>query len=464
MALTYKTVITNAIKGFNDIQSKLATLTDLGISAVSSSTTSGVTTVSNSITPTNMVDAIGKVATIKKSDGSFISGKVTYRGSANATVNPTISRSENIVTVTFSKSLAGAGYYTGGTISNGTSNTLTIPAGSITATPSVSQKTYDGTSTTALSTDILQTTAPSSYYKITMDPSVSISIGTDGYHSASVGTRTAASGTTLTRYIQKGSVTSSISGTNPTVTPSTSISGTIANYGITTEKPTSGTDGTNYLTITPGGSSNSQTFTAGMTFTAGYIASKGTEGTKSVSATVSTSGTKHYIPIVTPAFGGGVVTSNAALANSQTNATLTTSTTSGIAITATSSGSSTAVLYNGAKQGLINISDNTQALAAKTSATTANSATKYLSSITVASSNTLTSVTNNGTITTLNGTGTISTQSGSQSVTSNTGTITVGTNTGTVQVTTPSTGTVKYTANWIIVKDSSGNLTFTYSA
>lgn len=38
--ITYKTVIANAIKGFNDIQDKLATA-DLGIDAVSINNTTG---------------------------------------------------------------------------------------------------------------------------------------------------------------------------------------------------------------------------------------------------------------------------------------------------------------------------------------------------------------------------------------------------------------------------------------
>ena len=200
-----------------------------------------------------------------------------------------------------------------------------------------------------------------------------------------------------THYIKAGSVSSSVSGTNPSATGKLTVSGTKANYGFTTTKP-SGTDGTNYLTLTPGATAGSaQTFTANMSLTAGWVAAKGTEGTKSVSASVS-DGTLEYIPIVTPAFDGGGLTGDD-ISGTQTKGSVTiaedgtffNSTGYGITTTkpsgtdgtnyltvheshSTDSGSVTgsttitraAVLYNGAKKGLISIADDTQALASDT--------------------------------------------------------------------------------------------------
>ena len=434
MALTYKTVITNAIKGFNDIQSKLATLTDLGISPVSSSTTSGITTVSNSITPANMVDAIGRVATIKKPDGSFISGRVTYRGDASSTVNPEVSQNGATITASYSKSLVGAGYYTGGTISG--SVTYTIPSGSVTITSSVSQSTFDGSSTTALSTDILLSSAPTSYYKVVMTPGSEKSVSAGYVTNSDVSLN---SGLTVTKYIKKGSVSSSVSGNNPTVTPSVAIT-KAADYGFVTTAP-SGTDGTNFLTINPGGSSNTQTFTSSMSFTAGYIKSKGTEGTKSVTASIA-AGTNYYVPIVSVTHAGG----GASIKSSSTSATASgltitdTDTDPGSGIYISTSGSATpkraAVTYTNAK-GVIAAHSGTTALsAADGSATTLTGNKYYVTEVSVPSGKTLSKVTNAGTITTLTGTGTIGTQSGTQTVTSNTGTITTTTNNGTVTVTT----------------------------
>ena len=75
--VTYKTVIKTAIDGFNGIQEALSELTDLGITNVSK--TNNI--VKGSITPNEMRLAIGKVATIPQSGGSFVTGHVdTYDG------------------------------------------------------------------------------------------------------------------------------------------------------------------------------------------------------------------------------------------------------------------------------------------------------------------------------------------------------------------------------------------------
>lgn len=66
--VTYKTVIYNAIKGFNDIQNTLSNLSDLSIAATSGG--------NNAIAVNDIVRNINKCATVKKNDGSFVVGKI----------------------------------------------------------------------------------------------------------------------------------------------------------------------------------------------------------------------------------------------------------------------------------------------------------------------------------------------------------------------------------------------------
>lgn len=69
---TFKTVINNAIEGFNSIQKTLSTFSDLGVSDVSTNNK----TVTGSITPSEMASFINNMATVKLSNGSFRSGKI----------------------------------------------------------------------------------------------------------------------------------------------------------------------------------------------------------------------------------------------------------------------------------------------------------------------------------------------------------------------------------------------------
>lgn len=252
-------------------------------------------------------------------------------------------------------------------------------------------------------------TNSATFSSLTYASTASANVTTAGYVTSSQnttgtttisGTVDVGAGSAATYYIglTAGSVSSSVSGTNPTATGKLTVSGTKANYGFTTTQP-SGTDGTNYLTLTPGATSNSQTFTASMSFTKGWIESKGTEGTKTVSATTA-DGTKEYIPIVTPAFDGGGLSGNdisasivAPTVEIGASGTMTGSSASNYGLTTTKpsgtdgtnylsidaavsssngsvSGSTTitraAVLYNGAKKGLVNIADDTQALGSTT--------------------------------------------------------------------------------------------------
>lgn len=69
--VTYKTVIHDAIKGFNDIQSTLSNLSiDLNVPTPEAASAASICTV------TQLVEATQKLSTIKKSDGTFITGKI----------------------------------------------------------------------------------------------------------------------------------------------------------------------------------------------------------------------------------------------------------------------------------------------------------------------------------------------------------------------------------------------------
>lgn len=69
--VTYKTVIHDAIKGFNDIQSTLSNLSiDLNVPIPEAASTASICTV------TQLVEATQKLSTIKKSDGTFVTGKI----------------------------------------------------------------------------------------------------------------------------------------------------------------------------------------------------------------------------------------------------------------------------------------------------------------------------------------------------------------------------------------------------
>ena len=69
--VTYKTVIHDAIKGFNDIQSTLSNLSiDLNVPTPEAASAASICTV------TQLVEATQKLSTIKKSDGTFVTGKI----------------------------------------------------------------------------------------------------------------------------------------------------------------------------------------------------------------------------------------------------------------------------------------------------------------------------------------------------------------------------------------------------
>lgn len=95
--------------------------------------------------------------------------------------------------------------------------------------------------------------------------------------------------------------------TNSTVTPSLGVvASATSTYGFTTTTPTSGSNGTNFLTLDPGATATSWTVTPKATITtAGYIPIGNTAGTVISDTPTIATGTNYYVPIVSPTFSGG---------------------------------------------------------------------------------------------------------------------------------------------------------------
>ena len=191
-------------------------------------------------------------------------------------------------------------------------------------------------------------------------------------------------------------------------------------YGITATKPSSGTDGTNYLTFAPSGSQTAAGNAHGTasasasitkltsTETAGYTAggehtckeadSKTASDSKDATINASISnGTSYYMPIVGVSFTAGTVSGSTDVTAG--SATLSTSNTSGVSITSSGSASVTAAKYsNGA--GAI-VSHSSAAASGTAASGSLTSATKYITGVTIAAGKSF-SLTNNTTTSTTN--------------------------------------------------------------
>lgn len=106
MAVTYKTVIQNAITGFNDIQSKLhKKFKDINSLNRDLKSTSSIDSDYGYMTPTEMANTINKI-------------NVYQNQTKSATVTPTIDKENGIYTASFTYNLE-EGYHSG-TVINGT--------------------------------------------------------------------------------------------------------------------------------------------------------------------------------------------------------------------------------------------------------------------------------------------------------------------------------------------------------
>ncbi len=112
----------------------------------------------------------------------------------------------------------------------------------------------------------------------------------------------------LTINVQGGAYSAdSSSSSNSTVTPSVVLDNSATStYGFTTTKPSSGTSGTNYLTIDPNASATAWSVTPRASVTTAGFISAGSKTGSAVSNTPSISaGTNYYQPVVSASFNGG---------------------------------------------------------------------------------------------------------------------------------------------------------------
>lgn len=156
-----------------------------------------------------------------------------------------------------------------------------------------------------------------------------------------------------------------------TVTTSASLLDAVATttYGFTSTAPSSGTSGTNFLTISSSGTVGtnwSVTSTATIT-QAGYIAT-GSKTATTTGAPLISGGTSYYVPIVTPTFSGGAVTGSSTTSITTSMDTSTTATSYYIDASSTGSATRAAVTYSN-DAGVIAAHSGATASAAPSSAT-----------------------------------------------------------------------------------------------
>lgn len=222
---------------------------------------------------------------------------------------------------------------------------------------------------------------------------------------------------TATVSVSKPSVSANLSGSS---IKGLSSSVTTTTYGITATKPSSGTDGTNYLTFTPAGSQTAAGKATGTasasanitkltcTETAGYTAggthtckeadSKTASDSKEASIGASiTNGSSYYMPIVGVSFTAGKISGSTDVTAG--SATLSASNTSGVSVTSTGSASVAAAKYSNSA-GAIASHSSTDA-SGTTASGTLSPATKYITGVTIGAGKSF-SLTNNTTTSTTN--------------------------------------------------------------
>lgn len=284
---------------------------------------------------------------------TFGGGVITPTVGGSVTTTPKVTYSESAAGLKNSTAITLSDYAIESTNADSTNNYITFTA-SGTPTAGTVQAAANATSTTVTYTNAAGAIAahssasamtPASTGEATSDITVTptAQAGTTTKYRIPIVTP-AGTGGGLT--VNGGSITN-LSGTAPSVTPSATgtflpsgtgnVGGT---YGVTTSTPT-GTDGTNYVTITPSGTAGSgQAYTATVNLTynraavttdAAYKgavsmasgatllaaannqnASRENVSVGSIQATVGSPSTSYYIPIVTPEATGGDLTSGTA--------------------------------------------------------------------------------------------------------------------------------------------------------
>ena len=231
--------------------------------------------------------------------GDVLSGKYFYLSNGTKTQGTIATKTSSDLSVSGATVTVPAGYYA-------SSASKAIGDGTVVASVSSNS----GGSASMAATGFTAASSATSYYVTLSTSAGSVKAkaagGTAGYVTSSTTNETAAtsvavSGNGNKLYVPAGGYSASVSSHSISTTPviTGSISGTITNIGTTTQP--SGTDGTDYWTITPGGSVT----TTGVSSakgkatidTAGYIATGNKEtsaSTVNITPTVS-NGTARYI-------------------------------------------------------------------------------------------------------------------------------------------------------------------------
>ena len=360
----------------------------------------------------------------------------------------TFSTSVSGPTVTVNCGTAG---YTGatlvgsGTVSNGAYHSTVLSNGGNDFTPIIGAFGSAGTDYN-VSIGTITTTKPTSGYYMAMSSGSQTSktitagaeITTSGYLTA--GSTTSELNINLLSSgayyipITSGTYTAAIS-SGGSFTPSIASDGASSNISISSATSTLPSSGYYIGVHSVSGTSRQITATANVG-TTGYIAAS--TKTSSTSVAINSSGT-YYIPVTAGVYAAGIGFSSSTNSISATNATIGTSQASGIKIDASASVSATATAS-------ISTAGHIPTGSKTASSTSTPNTETYILGVSVGSGKSF-SVANAGSTT-------ISTNSGTLGITSNTGTVSIAAN----------TGNVNYLGNWLITKDASNNLTFTYSA
>lgn len=317
---------------------------------VSSSGNWKITTVTPNVSGDNMGPYYGAVYVKPMSGGTAAAATVTGSGTATS---PTIAKSGTAISGATASGNIGSGTITTTAPSSGfyVATVATAPVTTLTMTKTVNTAGYLGANS-QITASAATTAKTGSVYYVPV---------TSGVYSAD-----------------------SSASSNSTVTPSVAINNA-STYGFTTTTPTSGTNGTDYLTIDPGASATAWSVTprANIT-TAGYIPTGSKTGTAVSNTPSVAAGTNYYVPIVTPSFSGGALNNKAASATFASNVTSATTDdyNNGLSVLAKGTAGRAAVTYTNSA-GVIAAHSGTNASSA-VSASTWNGTTYYLKGVKIA--------------------------------------------------------------------------------
>ena len=350
------------------------------LTKATSSTSNGTATATNGTASTSVTGMV----TTNTNTGYSVSASATGGNASVTASSVTVGAGYNPSSVTASTTAKSA---TG----TSASDTKYIQKGVLSASVSSNS----GGSASMAATGFTPLASGTSSYYVTLSTSAGsvkakASVGTEGYVKSETNetsaTSVAVSGNGTKMYIPAGGYAGSVSSHSITTTPvvTGAISGTVTSIGTTT-KPSSGTDGTDYWTITPGGSVTTTGVSSAKgkatISTAGYIPTGNNESgahTVNITPTVS-NGSARYLTKATSSTSNGTATATAGTASTSVTGMVTTTTNTGYSVSASATGGNASVT---ASSVTVNAGYNPSSVTASTSAasqTGANaSQTKYI--------------------------------------------------------------------------------------